>query len=80
MVNIPESTNASVDAIRGYFNAYLMHKMFVDYLVNNLGAGELMEREWMERKTAGSVNRNLKHLLRVLKHNVKNLAQLVSSF
>ena len=75
---VPQSVNPSVDTIRGYFNAYLMHKRYVEYLVVNLTALELFKKGWVQPSTASKVYKNLKVLLTVLNHNVKNLAQLVS--
>ena len=75
---VPQSVNPSVDTIRGYFNAYLMHKIYVEYLVVNLTALELFQKGWVQPSTASKVYNNLKVLLTVLNHNVKNLAQLVS--
>ena len=79
MVIAPQSVNASVDNIRGYFNAYLMHKVYLEYLVVNLSASGLLKKKWVQLSTAGDVHDNLKELLDALKYNVKNLAQLVSS-
>ena len=75
---VPQSVNPSVDTIRGYFNAYLMHKRYVEYLVVNLTALELFKKGWVQPLAASKVYNNLKVLLTVLNHNVKNLAQLVS--
>ena len=75
---VPHSVNPSVDTIRGYFNAYLMHKIYVEYLVVNLTALELFKKGWVQPSTASRVYNNLKVLRIVLNHNVKNLAQLVS--
>lgn len=80
MVTVPQSVNASADTIRGYFNAYLMHKIYVEYLVVNLTAVELLKRGWVQPSNAISVYNNLMELLSKLKYNVKNLAQLVSIF
>ena len=79
MVTVPQSVNPSVDTIRGYFNAYLMHKIYVEYLVVNLTAKGLIHKEWVQPSTANKVYRNLAVLLSVLNYNVKNLAQLVST-
>jgi len=79
MVTAPQSTNATVDAIRGYFNAYLMHTLYVNHLVHDLGATGLYDKEWVHSSKVGSVHKNLKKLLTVLKYNVRNLAQLVSN-
>ena len=79
MVIAPQSINVSVDNIRDYFNAYLMHKVYLEYLVVNLSAAELLDREWVQPSIAGDVYDSLKELLTALKYNVKNLANLVSS-
>lgn len=79
MVTIPQSINASVDTIRGYFNVYLMHKVYVEHLANLSGLG-LFKKGWVTPITANKVHKNLTKLLTVMKHNVKKLAQLVSQF
>jgi len=79
MVTAPQSANATVDTIRGYFNAYLLHTLYMEHLVHDLGAADLLSREWIQPSTKGNVYNNLKKLLTVLKYNVKNLAQLVST-
>ena len=33
-MSIPKSTDASTGTIRGFFNAYLLHSHFIDYIVN----------------------------------------------
>ena len=78
MVTIPQSVNASVDVIRGYFNAYLMHKINVEYLAVNLNALDLYEREWVEASRARDVHKSFIKLLDHLKDSVQKLAQLVS--
>ena len=79
MVTIPQSINASIDTVSGYFNAYLMHKMYIEYLVVNLSAVGLLSKEWVKPSTASSVHNNLNELLIVLKYNVDNFIQLVSN-
>lgn len=80
MVIAPQSVNASVDNIRSYFNAYLMHKAYVEYLVVNLSAVGLLNKGWVQISTVGDVHDRLKELLKALKYNVRNLAQLVSTY
>lgn len=80
MVIAPQSANVSIDTIRGYFNAYLMHKMYVEHLVVNLSASDLLDREWVKASTAKDVHKNFTKLLAVINYNIKNLAQLVSSY
>ena len=80
MVIAPQYVNASVDNIRGYFNAYLMHKAYLEYLVVNLSAAGLLDKNWVQISTAGNVHDRLKELLNALKYNVRNLAQLVSTY
>lgn len=77
IVTAPQSVNASVDTIRGYYNAYLMHKIYVEYLVN-LGAKGLLIKGWAPLSTSVQLHNDLSKLLDVLKYNVKKLAQLVS--
>ena len=80
MVTTPQSVSPSVDTIRGYFNTYLMHKVYVEYLVVNVTAIGLINKKWVQPLTASKVYSKLTVLLAVLKFNVKNLAQLVSSY
>ena len=79
MVDVPQSINASVNAIRGYFNAYLMHKIYVEYLVVNLSASTLLNKDWVKPSTMSNTLSNLQKFLDILKRNVRNLAQLVST-
>ena len=78
MVVAPQSVNASVNNIRGYFNAYLMHKIYVEYLVVNLSAAELFDRRWVQASNAGGMYDQLRELLRALNYNIKHLNYLVS--
>ena len=77
MVNAPQSDSATVDTIREYFNAYLMHKIYVEHLVG-LGARGLVMSDWVADSKADDVHEDFKELLSVLKYSVKKLAQLVS--
>ena len=74
MVTVPQSVNATVDIIRDYFNAYLMHKAYVKHLIE-LDLFELWSRGWIESSKA---HNNLAKLLTPLNDSVKKLAQLVS--
>ena len=78
MVTAPQSVNATVDIIRDYFNAYLMHKIYVEHLVQ-LGLPDLLRNGWVEPSNALDVYNNLTKFLASLNYNVKKLAQLVSS-
>ena len=80
MVVAPQSVNASVDNIRGYFNAYLMHKAYIEYLVVNLSAADLLDRKWVQASNAGDMHDQLKKLLSALNYNVKHLVHLVSKY
>lgn len=78
MVTVPQSINATVDTIRDYFNAYLMHKVYVDHLIN-LGPIELWQRDWIKSSSeVYNVHNNLTKLSTSLNDSVKKLAQLVS--
>ena len=78
MVTVPQSVNATVDTIRDYFNAYLMHKVYVEHLIE-LGRYELWRRGWIESAfKIPDVDKNLAKLLTSLNDSVKKLAQLVS--
>ena len=76
MVSIPKRTDVTVDIIRGFYNAYLSHKYLIDYLVN-LGASELVIRNWVPHSRAIKIRNKLEQLQNVLNFNVKKLAQLV---
>ena len=75
-MSVPQSVYPSVDTVRGYFNVYLMHKVYVEYLVNLQPIG-LWRKGWAG-KSALKIHTNFKKLEGVLKYNVKSLAQLVS--
>jgi len=77
LVAAPQSDNATVDIIREYFNAYLMHKIFVEYLVG-LDVSGLVISDWVTDSKAHAIHNGFKDLLSVLKYNIKKLAQLVS--
>lgn len=72
----PKLTDISIDTIRGFFNAYLSHKFFIDYLVNLNVTGLLIEH-WVNQPKATVAYKNLVKLQDVLNFNVKKLAQLV---
>lgn len=78
MVSIPENTLVSIDTIRGFFNAYLLHKYFVDYIVN-LNAAKLVENNWVQQTNVNSVYENLLKLQVVLNFNIQKLHLLVST-
>ena len=78
MVSIPENTLVSIDTIRGFFNAYLLHKYFVDYVVN-LEAATLVKNNWVQQINAKSVYENLLKLQVALNFNIQKLHLLVST-
>ena len=75
-MSIPKHTDVSVDTIRGFFNAYLSHKYFIDHLVE-LGAVKLLIKNWVYQSKAIKVHKTLIQLQDALNFNVKSLAQLV---
>jgi len=77
-VVIPYANDTSITTIRHFFNAYLMHKLYVEHLVG-LGVVNLLEKEWLQLSTAISTYNGLTKLLTILQYNVKNLVQLVSA-
>ena len=68
--------DTSITTIRHFFNAYLMHKLYVEHLVG-LGNTNLLEKNWLQPSTAVDTYNNLTKLLSILNYNVKNLGQLV---
>ena len=78
MVSIPESTSVSIDTIRGFFNAYLLHKYFVDFIVN-LNAAELVDYNWVYQTNVENLYENLLKLQDALNFNIQKLHLLVSA-
>ena len=56
--------DTSITTVKQFYNAYLMHKLYVKHLIDHL-------------PTDDSTNDGLNKLLNILEYNVKNLAQLV---
>ena len=78
MVSIPENTVVSIDTIRGFFNAYLLHKYYVDYIVN-LNETGLVRNNWVEQAKVKRVYKNLVKLQVALNFNIQKLHLLVST-
>jgi len=76
-VVVPYANDSSITTIRHFFNAYLMHKLYVEHLVG-LGVVNLLEKEWLQLSNAVNTYNGLTKLLIVLQYNVKSLAHLVS--
>ena len=77
LVTIPESTNVSTNTIRGFFNAYLLHKYFVDYIVI-LNVSKLVDKNWVYQTIANDFYGKLLQLQNALNFNIHKLNQLVS--
>ena len=77
LVTIPESTNVSADTIRGFFNAYLLHKYFVDYIVI-LNVSKLVDKNWVYQTIANDFYGKLLQLQKALNFHIHKLDQLVS--
>ena len=77
-VVVPDANDTSITTIRKFFNAYLMHKLYVEHLVE-LGVVNLTEKQWLPLSTAFNAYSNLTKLLTILQYNVKYLARLVSA-
>ena len=73
---ISSHTDPSINTIRRFFNAYLLHKYAVEYLIK-LGPNVLVRWDWVHSSKASEVHKQLEKLQDVLNFNVKNLAQLV---
>ena len=78
MASIPESTSVSIDTIRGFFNAYLLHKYCIDYIVS-LNAAKLVDNNWVYQTNAESLYENLLKLQDALNFNIQKLHLLVSA-
>ena len=78
MVSIPNNTKVSIDTIRGFFNAYLLHKYFVDYIVN-LNAATLVKNNWVYQTNVNTLYENLQKLQDALNFNIQKLHLLVST-
>ena len=77
-VSIPKSTNASsIDTIRGFFNAYLLHKHFIDYVVN-LNINELVSKHWIYQANSHKLYGMILLLQSALNFNIQKLDLLVS--
>jgi len=75
--SIPESTNVTIDTIKGFFNTYLLHKYIVDYMAN-LGAKGLVNKNWVHQANAVNLSSELLQLQNALNFSIQNLALLVS--
>ena len=71
-------TNVSVNAIRQFFNAYHVHKLFVEHLMK-LTPDELLYNGWVYQNHVADLNQQLIKLNHILQYNLKNLAILVST-
>ena len=76
-MTIPESTNISTNTIRGFFNAYLLHKYFVDYIII-LNASKLVDKNWVYQTIAKDFYGKLLQLQNALNFNIHKLHRLVS--
>lgn len=75
-VSIPVSTNVSVDTVRSFFNAYLLHKYFVDYIVN-LNTTKLVSKNWVYQTNSTQLYEKLMQLQDALNYNIQKLDLLV---
>jgi len=76
LVQIPKSNDVSVGTIKGFFNAYLLHKYVVDYMVTFSDA-EFVAKNWIYQINSTNFNKKLLKLQDVLNSNIQKLAQLV---
>ena len=74
---IPKHTDVSIETIRGFFNAFLLHKHFIDYLVSQTDTELVYKKTWVYLTRKTDLRKSLENLQDVLNFNVKNLAQLV---
>ena len=75
-VSIPKSTDASTGTIRGFFNAYLLHSHFIDYIVD-LNTTELVRKNWMYQANSHKLYEKLMQLQSTLNFNIQKLDLLV---
>ena len=77
IARVPKATDVSVNAIRQFFNAYLVHKLFVDHLLK-FSPHELLYNGWVDQIDVYDLIKQLSKLKRTLQYNLKSLAVLVS--
>lgn len=76
LTSVPNNDDISLDTIRGFFKAYLLHKQFINYVIN-LNKVNLVDKNWIIQSKAQDTYTSLTKLQSVLNFNVKNLFLLV---
>jgi len=77
IVTVPKTTNVSVNSIRQFFNAYYVHELFVEHLMNSTDG--LLYKDWVYQAKVYELNEQLAKLKSILQYNVKSLAMMVSN-
>jgi len=79
IARVPKATNVSVNAFRQFFNAYLVHKLFMDHLMK-FTPHELLYNGWVDQTNVYDLIKQLAKLKHTLQYNLKSLAVLVSYY
>lgn len=72
-----EFSPITAEVIRNFFNAFLMHQQYIEYLAN-LSLVQLSRIKGVFQSKAKRVHSNLGEILTVLDYSVKNISQVVS--
>lgn len=76
LISVPQNNNASLDTIRGFFQAFLSHKEFINHVIN-LGMAKLVSKNWIVHSKANETYKNFMELRDALNFNAKRLFSLV---